>query len=198
MTSYIYGLVNPLTHQVSYIGRTIDLYGRFDEHLKDLTENLKAKWIKTLRVSGVAPVLIVLEEVDDEIAAIRETWWINFGVRAGWPLTNSVVPHDPSDLLAEVVEELLERVANLEQEYRVRPPARQRRANRIRPLDGWKTGGWNKTQVEEVKIIADFQTGASINSVCSTYGIGWNRAKQLQALAQSVQPAPLSTPGGKT
>lgn len=157
MTTSIYGLVDPLTHQVSYIGRTIDLYERFDAHLKDVAETLKAKWIKNLRVSGVSPVMIVLEEVDDEVGAIREAWWINFGVRVGWPISNTVMPNDRGDWLAEAVEELLERVANLEEEYRVRPPARQRRprlsasdqpdpttAAQLRRLH---SDGWSKTRL---------------------------------------------------
>ena len=44
-------------------------------------------------------------------------------------------------------------------------------------------GGWNAAQVDEAAILADFQAGASINSVMSAYGIGWRRAKALQALA---------------
>jgi S-DNA-T family DNA segregation ATPase FtsK/SpoIIIE len=48
-----------------------------------------------------------------------------------------------------------------------------------------QAGGWNRRDVDEAEVIADFQAGASINSVCNTYGIGWRRAKQLQALAMN-------------
>ena len=48
-------------------------------------------------------------------------------------------------------------------------------------------GGWNRTAVDEDAVIADFQAGASVNSVVNTYGIGWPRAKRLWALAMDIQ-----------
>ena len=48
-------------------------------------------------------------------------------------------------------------------------------------------GGWNRTAVDEAAVIADFQAGASVNSVVNTYGIGWPRAKRLWALAMDIQ-----------
>ena len=49
--------------------------------------------------------------------------------------------------------------------------------------DARAAGGWNRTAIDEDEVIADFQAGASVNAVMNTYGIGWKRAKQLQAQA---------------
>ena len=48
-------------------------------------------------------------------------------------------------------------------------------------------GGWNRTAIDEDEVIADFQAGASVNAVMNTYGIGWKRAKQLQAMANDTE-----------
>lgn len=52
-----------------------------------------------------------------------------------------------------------------------------------RPQPERQAGGWNRAQVDEAAIVADFQAGASVNAVVNAYGIGWKRAKQLQAQA---------------
>lgn len=92
---YIYGLVDPLVHQIAYIGKTNDLYERWESHVKTDAEHMAGKWIKRLRMAGIKPTLIVLEVLPDESDWIlAERWWINHGQRMGWPLTNTVHGHD--------------------------------------------------------------------------------------------------------
>lgn len=85
----IYGLLDPLTDEIRYIGRSSSGLKRAKHHMKksvlvkDFTH--KGHWLKKL---GLPPVVLVLEEVYGESLAEREVWWIAFGRSEGWPLTN--------------------------------------------------------------------------------------------------------------
>lgn len=93
MTTYIYGLIDPTVHKVSYIGRTINLYERLDAHIDEVAKTIKGDWIRRLRASGLRPTLVVLDSFEDGPADAIEQWWIEFGRRAGWPLTNMIGIH---------------------------------------------------------------------------------------------------------
>lgn len=87
----IYGLVDPLVHQVAYIGKTNDIYDRWEAHVKTEADHLTGQWIKRLRLAGIQPVMIILETLpDDGDWSNAERWWIAHGLRIGWPLTNTV------------------------------------------------------------------------------------------------------------
>lgn len=88
--TYIYGLIDPMLHKICYIGRTINLYGRLEQHVEEVTATIKGEWIKRLRAAGIRPTLVVLDYFEDGNAEAIETWWIEFGRRAGWPLTNTI------------------------------------------------------------------------------------------------------------
>lgn len=88
---YIYGLIDPLVHQIAYVGKTNDLYGRWESHINTMASHSTAQWIQRLRVSGVQPTLVVLEAInDDSDWDNAERWWISHGLRIGWPLTNTI------------------------------------------------------------------------------------------------------------
>lgn len=88
---YIYGLIDPLVHQIAYVGKTNDLYGRWESHVKTEAQHIAGQWIQRLRAAGIEPTLVVLETMaDDADWANAERWWIAHGLRIGWPLTNTM------------------------------------------------------------------------------------------------------------
>lgn len=48
-THYIYGLFDPLTGEVRYIGRTVNLKKRLMEHMGKHTNDIKSAWINALK-----------------------------------------------------------------------------------------------------------------------------------------------------
>jgi NUMOD3 motif len=91
---FIYGLVDPRTDEVRYIGKSmICPWGRYRKHLFEaLSENKaghKCNWIRHLDGIGLRPKLLIIEqEVEEDEINDRERWWVLFGRSCGWDLTN--------------------------------------------------------------------------------------------------------------
>lgn len=83
---YIYGLVDPFTKQVKYVGKTIvKPEKRRDQHVSDSIgkgkgrlNKVKCAWIKELVSKKSKPDVIILEEVTKANWKEREQYWINF------------------------------------------------------------------------------------------------------------------------
>lgn len=89
MPTYIYGLVDPRTSLIAYIGKSNDVYARWEQHISDTKNAAKAAWVRQLMASGIAPIVVILETVDDSGDwDTAERWWIAQGIRTGWPLLN--------------------------------------------------------------------------------------------------------------
>jgi hypothetical protein len=83
----IYGLVDPRSDKVRYVGRSIDVSTRFAKHVQaPQTPPMKA-WIAALAEDGLKPVLRVLDVCADEESDIVETRWIR-DLRASGVLLN--------------------------------------------------------------------------------------------------------------
>lgn len=89
--TFIYGLIDPRTEEVRYIGKSNDPQERLRQHMKCRTvdQTYKAKWLRQLKSSGIAPILIILEQCEEETWEACEISWIAFGRQRGWPLTNT-------------------------------------------------------------------------------------------------------------
>jgi group I intron endonuclease len=79
--SYIYGLVDPRTGIVRYVGSSVNVEDRFKAHMK--LWNLKEKthknnWIKNLLSEELKPIVVILEEVIFEEWREKEKFWISF------------------------------------------------------------------------------------------------------------------------
>lgn len=90
----IYGLTDPRTAAVRYVGKSSSGMARPRAHANEAIKNRKvnphkANWIRSLVASGMAYGIVVLEEVnaksDLNAAEIR---WIAHGRANNWPLTN--------------------------------------------------------------------------------------------------------------
>jgi group I intron endonuclease len=78
MKRYIYGLVDPRTDEIRYIGQTLDLDRRFKEHVggRVVKNTPKHNWIKQLMGLDLLPEIVVLEECDKDMLDEREAFWI--------------------------------------------------------------------------------------------------------------------------
>lgn len=87
---YIYGLVDPRTRQIRYIGQTDDLAKRLQQHITDKSNTPKTEWIRGLQMAQLLPDIIQLAIVSDgENAHNAEYRWIYFARKNGWELTNT-------------------------------------------------------------------------------------------------------------
>lgn len=90
--SFIYGLIDPNTLDVRYIGKAHDPWGRLygpQGHLKDKYHCYKVHWIQSLLKQNLTPNICIFEQCNETIWQEREKDWIAFGKRVGWPLTNT-------------------------------------------------------------------------------------------------------------
>lgn len=81
MHGYVYGLADPLyPHQIRYVGITKQtLSRRLDGHLRSAGDHPPVRrWIRDLREEGRRPLILELEELDEDEVALRtaERKWI--------------------------------------------------------------------------------------------------------------------------
>jgi hypothetical protein len=87
----IYGLFDPNTGAIKYIGRSVNPTARLAHHMGRYTNKEKSAWIAELAKSGQRPEMIVLERVATlEEAKATEQAWIGRCIKAGASLTNGV------------------------------------------------------------------------------------------------------------
>jgi len=88
-STYIYGLIDPRSDEIRYIGKANDVAKRYGEHCRDLRGSTrKINWIKKLHKLGLAPRIFVLEEVDDMDWQDAEMFWIDILRGKGISLVN--------------------------------------------------------------------------------------------------------------
>jgi hypothetical protein len=90
-TTHIYGLVDPRTQEIRYIGKSIRPKERLMNHCNEPPSNChRSHWIQELKRLGIKPDMIFLESVSGEWPwQESEKWWIKHGRDNGWPLTNN-------------------------------------------------------------------------------------------------------------
>ena len=88
----IYGLIDPFTNQLRYIGKSTVGFKRPKSHflpykLKDRTH--KVKWIKSILNKKIKPKIIIIQQFKEpEILYQAEQFWIKYFREMGCPLTN--------------------------------------------------------------------------------------------------------------
>lgn len=93
---YIYGLRDPRTQEIRYIGCSIDPYLRLRSHthggnLLFVGTGPKRKvWIKTLVDSGLRPTVAILDRVRAQHRFECETFWIKHYQKLGTSLLNTI------------------------------------------------------------------------------------------------------------
>lgn len=85
----IYGLIDPRTRLIRYIGQSSVGTKRPKQHAKSATDTYCRNWIRSLQRLRLTYEIIILDILDDASELDEgECWWIVFGRVCGWPLTN--------------------------------------------------------------------------------------------------------------
>jgi hypothetical protein len=167
----IYGLLDPRTDEIRYIGRSSSGMKRARHHLKKsvLTKDRthKGHWLRKL---GAAPLVLVLEEVQDGNLAEREVWWISFGRSEGWPLTNETDGGEGGHTGRKFTPEHRARISAAnkgrklteEQRNKISAAARQRPVDRERLVKMWAASARKRDPLN--RILKDVAGGATLES----------------------------------
>lgn len=89
--TFIYGLYDPVSSELRYIGKADDPTDRLKQHIGEAREGVKShksNWIRKLLSEDLAPFLRILEEVKVKNWQKKETKWIKKSRKAGYNLTN--------------------------------------------------------------------------------------------------------------
>src|SRR3990167_10915064 len=90
-TTYIYGLIDPRTQELRYIGKTYDLSKRLRYHATQrFGKNHRARWILSLYKIGLCPEIFIIEEISTSLWEDSERFWINYFRSIGADLTNGM------------------------------------------------------------------------------------------------------------
>lgn len=87
---YIYKLIDPITNEIRYIGKTGNLHNRYKNHLshsKYLHTRI-GNWIKSILNKGLLPIVEIIEECDISTWVEREQYWIKYYRDKGLNLVN--------------------------------------------------------------------------------------------------------------
>ena len=96
---YIYKLIDPSNNEIRYIGQTDDIKRRYNYHISssmnensDSYDTYKARWVRKLKLSGLLPIIEIVEECDSlEQSNIRERYYVSKLTNEGCRLTNSSI-----------------------------------------------------------------------------------------------------------
>lgn len=130
MKTFIYGLRCPIKQQIRYIGKSIEPEKRLKNHCCQAKRlgTYKERWIALLLRSGLAPEVVILQEVEEgEDWGEIERGWISKATQEGWPLTNTAAGGEGSSPLNEqALKRKIELLARPETRERMRLAARAR------------------------------------------------------------------------
>lgn len=86
---FIYGLKDPLTNDIRYVGKTTNVKRRFSAHISRSKRNKyhSATWINSLIKNGYKPILEVIEVANSDNWVERKKYWITY-YRSLFDLTN--------------------------------------------------------------------------------------------------------------
>jgi group I intron endonuclease len=77
MIVYIYTLSDPISDEIFYCGKTINLKERFNGHMKEKHNEKKRNWILSLKKIGLKPKMEIIEICDENDWHIFEKYWIS-------------------------------------------------------------------------------------------------------------------------
>jgi hypothetical protein len=103
----IYGLLDPRTNEIRYIGKSTYGLERPKKHQRHsiLKRDHKSNWLRQLFDAGLTCEIVVLEELSDaHDINEREISWIAYAKTLGWRLTNLTAGGDGASGLVVTVE----------------------------------------------------------------------------------------------
>jgi len=107
---FIYGLVDPETMQIRYIGKTVNPEQRLASHCHEKSACHRSHWIQSLKAKGLKPSIVCIEEIrGDWPWQESERFWIALATRSGWPITNNT---SGGDGVPDLPKEARERISS--------------------------------------------------------------------------------------
>lgn len=90
MKIYIYGLQDPVTQQIRYVGKTKNPKMRFHNHMnpRHNEHTHKRNWINSLKELHLRPCMLILDEVSEDDWKFWEKYWIQQCIVWGFNLVN--------------------------------------------------------------------------------------------------------------
>ena len=90
MNVFIYALQDPITKEVRYIGKTKNLKMRFHNHMnkRHNEKTHKRNWIESLKSKKLKPIMLIIDEVNNDSWKFWEKYWINQFIVWGFNLVN--------------------------------------------------------------------------------------------------------------
>lgn len=79
MKIFIYALIDPVTEEIRYVGKTHNLKARYGKHFNSCnnTKTRNANWIKSLLKRGIKPIMEVIHECDESNWSFWEQHYIS-------------------------------------------------------------------------------------------------------------------------
>jgi len=93
----IYILIDPVTKEVRYVGKTTNIKKRFNKHLNESrksTTSHKKAWIKSLLKKNLKPEMEIIDVVNNDEWKFWERYWIEQMIAWGFKLTNETIGGD--------------------------------------------------------------------------------------------------------
>lgn len=89
-TNLIYGLIDPRTLLIRYVGLSSQGLSRPKAHRRpSCPDSYCRRWVRSLEQQGLTYEIAVLDVLKEPSElADAERWWIAYGRASGWPLTN--------------------------------------------------------------------------------------------------------------
>lgn len=96
MTTFIYILIDPITKEIRYVGKSNNPLDRYKNHKNDCRDKNthKRNWIKSLKNKNSKPLIEIVDEVEISDWIWWERFWISYYKFIGCNLTNYTVGGD--------------------------------------------------------------------------------------------------------
>lgn len=174
---YIYGLIDPFTKEIRYIGKSIRPKERLTNHCNDKSTTWRTNWIQSILKKGKRPELIILQSLDDsEDWQKSEIDWIKKSRDMGWRLTNCT---DGGDGLVNPPQEVRDKM--------IKTWTGRKHSEKTKKLIGEKSRGRKHSEEHKAKISKvmknrDITWGNKISKSVSK--LDENQIKEIRALLE--------------
>lgn len=94
--SYIYGLLDPITQELRYVGKSVSPFSRFRKHMAERNKYdfYKDRWIRKLYGLNLKPELLIISIVPKNEWVFWEQFYISYFKAIGAKLTNCTLGGD--------------------------------------------------------------------------------------------------------